>query len=154
MHPAKMTKRQIMAWRWVGRLIVAVITVAFWLAVAWALCGCTATKYIPVESVRTEYRDRAVETLRVDTIATERTLYIKGDTVVDIRDRWRVRVREVHDTTVVCKTDSVAYPVEVPAQLTRSERFYLRFGRGAWWALVGALMGAALWLVYRITRKK
>lgn len=149
MHPAKMTTRQIMAWRAVGRAIVVVVTIAFWAMVAWALTGCTTTRYVPVESVRTEYCDRAVETLRVDTVASERTLYIKGDTVVDIRERWRVRVREVHDTTMVCKTDSVAYPVEVPAELTRSERFYLRFGRGAWWALVGAVAGGALWLAVR-----
>lgn len=152
MHPAKMTTRQIMAWRWAGRAVVAVVTLAFWLAVAWALCGCTTTRYVPVESVRTEYRDRAVETLRVDTVASERTLYIKGDTIVDIRERWRVRVHEIRDTTVVCKTDSVAYPVEVPAELTRSERFYLRFGRGAWWALVGAVAGGALWLLRRIRK--
>ena len=70
MHPAKMTTRQIMAWRAMGRAIMAVVAVAFWAMVAWALTGCTTTRYVPVESVRTEYCDRAVETLRVDTVAS------------------------------------------------------------------------------------
>lgn len=39
------------------RMTVAAIVAAVTLVLALALCGCTTTKYVPVERVRTEYRD-------------------------------------------------------------------------------------------------
>ena len=48
----------------------------------------TRTVYTPVESVRTEYRDRDVERVVTDTVRDTRVVWIKGDTVVDVRDRW------------------------------------------------------------------
>ena len=38
--------------------------------------GCTITKYVPVESVRTEYRDRDVERLVADTVHNTRLVWV------------------------------------------------------------------------------
>ena len=76
------------------------------------LASCK-TKYMTVETVHDVYHN-TVDTIR-DSISHQVYVnqYIKGDTVFRDRveylykDRWRV-----HDSIVI-KTDSVAYPVEV-----------------------------------------
>ena len=63
-------------------------------AIIIALAGivaCSTTKYVPVESVRTEYRDREVETFVADTVHNTRFVWVKGDTVVDIREKEHIR---------------------------------------------------------------
>ena len=76
-------------------------------------CGCTTTRYIPVETVRDVYHN-TTDTIR-DSI--RHTVYVnqysKGDTIFKERieslyiDRWRVR------DSIVIQRDSIPYPVEV-----------------------------------------
>lgn len=81
--------------------------------IALIFCGCTSTKYIPVETVRDVYHN-TTDTIR-DSIShtVYVSQYVKGDTIYNDRveylykDRWRVR-----DSIVILR-DSVAYPVEV-----------------------------------------
>lgn len=81
--------------------------------IALIFCGCTSTKYIPVETVRDVYHN-TTDTIR-DSISHTVYVnqYVKGDTIYNDRveylykDRWRVR-----DSIVILR-DSVAYPVEV-----------------------------------------
>ena len=81
--------------------------------IALIFCGCTTTKYIPVETVRDVYHS-TTDTIR-DSISHTVYVnqYVKGDTIYNDRveylykDRWRVR-----DSIVILR-DSVAYPVEV-----------------------------------------
>lgn len=81
--------------------------------IALIFCGCTTTKYIPVETVRDVYHN-TTDTIRDSishTIYVNR--YVKGDTVYNDRieylykDRWKV-----HDSIVI-QRDSIPYPVEV-----------------------------------------
>lgn len=55
--------------------------------------------------------------------------FVKGDTVkiVEYRERWRDRIKEVHDTSYVSKVDSVqvAVPVEVEKKLSSVKKFKL-----------------------------
>lgn len=81
--------------------------------IALIFCGCTTTKYIPVETVRDVYHN-TTDTIR-DSI--RHTVYVnqysKGDTIFKERveslyiDRWRVR------DSIVIQRDSIPYPVEV-----------------------------------------
>ena len=81
--------------------------------IALIFCGCTTTKYIPVETVRDVYHHNT-DTIR-DSISHTVYVnqYVKGDTVYNDRveyickDRWRV-----HDSIVI-QRDSIPYPVEV-----------------------------------------
>lgn len=91
------------------------------------LCGCRSTRCVPVESVRTEYKDRVVmrhDTVR-DSVMRLRDVYrhdsvavmMRGDTV--FVDRWHTlrqssslrnrteKSRAMHDTLYVYRTDSV-----------------------------------------------
>ena len=86
------------------------------------LTGCTTTKYVPIETVRTD-------TLKVTKYERD-SIYIhdstivreKGDTM--IIEKWHTRWRDrwLHDTVYQSRVDSIPkpYPVEkrVPAELT------------------------------------
>jgi hypothetical protein len=100
-----MNDRNAVAWM-IAYIISACIVVLMF-------CGCTTTKYIPVETVRVAYHN-TTDTIRDSishTIYANR--YIKGDTVYNDRieylykDRWKV-----HDSIVI-QRDSIPYPVEV-----------------------------------------
>lgn len=112
------------------------------------LAGCTSTKYVPVESVRTEYVDR--ESVRVDSVTLLDSVIIRsaGDTVLIEKWRWRDRVSIVRDTVETVRTESVAVPYPVEKQLTRWERAKVDFG-GLAIAFCGAV---AVWLMVWIAR--
>lgn len=114
--------------------------------------SCTTTKYVPVESVRTEYRDRDVERLVADTVHDTRLVWVKGDTVVDIREKERIRRVELHDTCYVVRTDSVAVPYPVERSLTRWEQTKMDFGGFALGGIAVALCIAVVWLIRKFRR--
>lgn len=62
-----------------------------------------------------------------------------------------VAVPMAADTIEVEVERPIPYPV--PAELTPAERFYLRVGRWAVWALIGGLMAGAGWMIYRVTHR-
>ena len=100
-----MNDRNVVAWM-IAYIISACIVVLIF-------CGCTTTKYIPVETVKDVYHN-TTDTIR-DSISHSVYVnrYIKGDTVYNDRieflykDRWKV-----HDSIVI-QRDSIPYPVEV-----------------------------------------
>ena len=100
-----MNDRNVVAWM-IAYIISACIVVLIF-------CGCTTTKYIPVETVRDVYHN-TTDTIR-DSISHTVYVnqYVKGDTVYNDRieylykDRWKV-----HDSIVILR-DSIPYPVEV-----------------------------------------
>lgn len=116
------------------------------------LCGCTTTRYVPVESVRTEYRDRDVERVVTDTVTDTRVVVIKGDTVIDWRDRWHRQTDTVHDTCYIERTDSVPVPYPVERRLSRWEQTKQDLG-GYALAAVTILCVAVVWLIRRMRRR-
>lgn len=138
------------------------------------LCGCRSTKYVPVGSVRTEYKDRVVmrhDTVR-DSVMRLRDVYrhdsvvyrMKGDTVYV--DRWHTllqsssllnrteKSRVMHDTLYVDRTDSVRVPVPVERQLTKWEKTKMDFGTAAMviaaMAIIAGIVLAVRWIRKRI----
>ena len=92
--------------------------------------GCSRKVYVPME--RTEVRtDTLWKTLeRVDTVIDRDTVqtYMRGDSVIVERVRWRVRVRERHDTVYRVRTDSVSVPVPYPVETVKEVEKPL-----SWW---------------------
>ena len=160
-----MKRRDIYVWALAETLLIFALSLLIG-AVITALCSCTRKVYVPTETVRTEYKDRVVENLRVDTafMRDSVAVYVNGDTVriTKFRDRWRTRIIERHDTVNVAKVDSVAVPVEVPKpypverKLTKWERTKMDAGGIAIGILgVAALCGLAwlAWLAYKKRRR-
>ena len=158
-----MKKRDIYVWALAETLLIFVLSLLIG-AIITALCSCTRKVYVPTETVRTEYKDRVVENLRVDTVAMRDSVavYVNGDTVriTKYRDRWRTRIIERHDTVNVAKVDSVAVPVEVPKpypverKLTRWERTKMDAGGIAIWILGVAALGGLAWLAWLAYKKR
>lgn len=130
-------------------LLVAVLML---LAVAVVVSGCSPTKYVPVEAVRTEYRDREVEKLVADTVHDTRFVWVKGDTVVDIRETEHIRCVEIHDTCYIERTDTIRIPYPVEKQLTKWEQTKQDVGGIALGAIIAVVCVAVVWLIKKFRR--
>ena len=107
------------SYRTVLLLALAIAVAVFGLLL---LTGCTTTKYVPVETVRTD-------TMKVTKYERD-SIYIHDSTIVRengdtmLIEKWHTRWRDrwLHDTVYQSRVDSVPkpYPVEkrVPAELT------------------------------------
>ena len=132
-----------------------VVVLAAWAVVTFvlvSLLGCKSTEYIPVESVRTEYRDREVERLVADTVHDTRLVWVKGDTVVDIREKERIRRVEIHDTCYVERTDSIRVPYPVEHKLSRWQQAKMDFGGMAIGGVTIALCIVVFWLIKKFRK--
>lgn len=114
--------------------------------------GCSSVKYVPVESVRTEYRDRDVERIVTDTVRDTRFVWISGDTVIDIREKYNVRRVEVHDTCYIERTDSIEAPYPVERELTRWQQTKMDFGGIAIGGLIAAIGLSVGWLIIKLKK--
>lgn len=136
-------------------LIIIILMVA-------AFASCTTTRYVPVESVRTEYKDRVVavhdtvrDSVRSHNYAFQKdsmAMSIKGDTV--FVDRWHTLKlikweKATHmsntvagDSASTVKADSVQVPYPVERKLTRWERAKMDFGTAAITIAVIAIIAA------------
>lgn len=114
-----------------------------------AVFGCSVVKEIPVERVRVEWRDREIETVRVDSVQTERVVYIKGDTVLDVRRETKTRTVEIRDTTTIEKTDTITEIREVERELSTWEKTKQELGGLA----MGALALMVIMIVIKILKR-
>lgn len=132
--------------RAVGLTMLFVIVVVIAVIVA-MLSGCTTTKYIPQETVKVEYRDREVEKIVADTVRDTRIVWVKGDTIVDVREKEKVKRVEIHDTCYIERIDSVRVPYPVEKNLTTWEKVKMDFGGIAMGGVTIALCAAVIWLI-------
>lgn len=118
--------------------------------------GCTRRMYVPVETVRTEYKDRVLSQARIDSVFQRDSVsvFISGDTVriEKWRDRIKYRDREVHDTLMRVRRDSVAVPYPVERKLTRWEQAKMDMGGVAMGGLAVALCIAVIWLIRKFRK--
>ncbi len=103
------------------------IIILLMLAICFVSCR---TQYIPVESVRTEYKTR--DSTRYDSIYQRDSIYtlIKGDTVYQYRYKYLYRYLTTNCTDTILKNDSIHIPYPVEKQLTRWQ--ILRMELGGW----------------------
>lgn len=132
------------AMKWLAYLTISIIS-SIW------LCSCR-TKYVPVESVRTEieYRDRWWR----DSIHVLDSIIVKdkGDTV--FVDRWHTEYkdRKQTDTLFIERTDSVQVPYPVERDLSWWESVKQDVG-GVAIGVIVALCFIIVWLI-RKNRKR
>ena len=117
-----------------------------------ALCSCTRTVYEPVEVVRTEYKDKVVERVTIDSVTDTRFVFIKGDTVIDYRDRVKWKEKLIHDSIYIERTDSIPVPYPVERKLSRWEQTKMDFGGMAIGAVAVVICAAVVWLVKKFRK--
>ena len=125
--------------------------VLLFLAVIILTCCKTTERveYVPVETVKTEYKDRIVETY--DSIHITDSVYVavKGDTtlVYKYRDRWKLKL--LHDTAYVNRTDSIRIPYPVEKKLSKWEQFKVDYCG----YLMMVILAAFGYIIFRIIRR-
>lgn len=149
-------EKQMIEWYLLRNALIAASMAFMGLMMCAVLGSCTSTRYVPVETVRTEYRDRVTESVRVDTVALRDSVavYINGDTVriTRYRDRWRDRVILKRDTLSQVKTDSIAVPYPVERSLTRWEKVKQDAGGIAIGGVLVVLCAAVVWLTRKLRK--
>ena len=138
------------------------IGLAFLLGIALCiLLASCRTVYVPVESVHSDtliinkwqHDSVFIETLKHDSI----TIREKGDTVfvnrwhTEWRDRWRDR--EVHDTVMSIKVDSIPVPYPVEKKVPFWEKAKLASIGFSASTLIIAVVGLLVWIRKRYRRK-
>ena len=111
------------------------------------------TQYIPVETVRTEYKTR--DSIRVDSIYYQDSIYvlIKGDTVYQYKYKYLYKYQFLNRTDTVIKVDSVQVPYPVEKQLTRWQAMKMELGGWVFGIIIVFALIIAGWLVYRLGKK-
>jgi hypothetical protein len=100
-------------------------------AIALIFCACGTTKYVPIETVKTEYRDKIVR----DSVFRYDSIFVKdkGDTVFFERYKYLYRDKIVRDSILKNDTIRVPYPMEMVKQvkvpLTGWQNFQVWCGR-------------------------
>lgn len=116
------------------------------------LTCCKTTErveYVPVETVKTEYKDRIVETYDSVHITDSVYVAVKGDTtlVYKYRDRWKLKL--VHDTAYVNRIDSIRIPYPVEKKLSKWEQFKVDYCG----YLMMVILAAFGYIIFRIIRR-
>ena len=118
------------------------------LTLAICLTSCRSIKYVPVETVKTEYKTR--DSIRFDSIYEHDSifLFVKGDTVYKEKYRYKYRYLTINKTDTVMLTDSVQIPYPVEKQLTRWQR--MKIEPGGW--AVGVILILSIVLMLKLFR--
>lgn len=130
-----------------GAVVMGIIAFSVVILTMLSPCGCTTTRHVPVESVRTEYRDNVREVHTTDSVTDTRFVYVKGDTVIDWRDRVKWKERIVHDLIYIERVDSIPVPYPVEKPLTRWQQTKMDFGGMALGGVAAAVCIAVVWLI-------
>ena len=93
--------------------------------IATLLYSCKSIKYVPVETTKTEYRDKIIR----DSVTRYDSVYMKekGDTLILERYRYLYKNSIIRDTTIIRDTILVPYPVEVIKQVKAPLSGWLNF---------------------------
>lgn len=116
------------------------------------LSSCS-TQYVPVETVRTEYKTR--DSIRVDSVYQQDSVYVlvKGDTIYQYRYKYLYKYQYLNKTDTVIKTDSVQIPYPVEKKLSRWQSIKIELGGWAFGLIVVMALIIVGWLVYKWRKK-
>lgn len=141
----------------------------FCVLTAFLLAGCVSTRYVPVETVRTEYKSITDTVVKIDSFKTEKTTVIReaneNDSIMLAQMGFKLRANErllimmqnqldeikssrkdvKNDTVIVGDTIRVPYPVE--KQLTFFQRLAID-----WFSYI--LIGCVLIFILLFIRAK
>lgn len=125
------------------RLIFVVLLVS-----AMCFTGCRTTQYVPVETIKTEYKTR--DSIRIDSVYRRDSIYVidRGDTVYTYKDRYLYKYLYLNRIDTVIRTDSIQIPYPVEKALTRWQKAKIELGG---WAF-GVLIMLAIVLIIRLLK--
>lgn len=100
-----------------NKYIISALIIFIYFSIMLSFVGCTTTKYIPVESIKTEY----ISKLQVDTFIQRDSIIQKekGDTFYIEKIKWLYRNKIVNDTIIVHDSIPVIKEVEVIKEVNK-----------------------------------
>lgn len=115
--------------------------------------ACRGIQYVPVETIRTEYKTR--DSIRFDSIYQRDSIYmlVKGDTVYQYKYKYLYRYLTINKTDTVIQTDSVQVPYPVEKKLTKWQAVKIELGGWAFGMIITFGLMVVGWLVYRLKKK-
>ena len=100
-----------------NKYLVATIAILIYLYIMFSFIGCTTTKYVPIESVRTEY----INKVEIDTIIVnnDRLIKEKGDTIYITETKYVYKTKNKIDTILRIDTIPIIQEVEVIKEVNK-----------------------------------
>lgn len=113
------------------------------------VAACTTTRYVPVETVKTEYITR--DSIRIDSTYVHDSVYFwqSGDTVREVKYRNIYKYMFLTKTDTVISVDTITVVQEVEKHLTKWQQWKMDFGGGAIIATAIIVIGFVVYLVRR-----
>lgn len=123
------------------------------LTLAIFITSCRSIRYVPVETVRTEYKTR--DSIRIDSIYQQDSVYVlvKGDTVYQYKYKYLYKYQYLNRTDTVIKIDSVQVPYPVEKQLNRWQSIKMELSGWAFGAVILFVSFFVGWIVFRMKKK-
>ena len=139
------------------------------------LVSCTTSQYVPIETARTEYKNRTDTVIQKDTVEREKTITImEADSALLAQygillrenrntqaayliiqkelEREKSKKLEVHTDTIFW-TDTVQVPVPVECKLSKWESFCIDYGKIMVGATAAAILGIVFIVVWLLSRR-
>lgn len=125
-------------------------TIYILLAVTLLISCKSRIQYVPIETIKIEYRDRFLR----DSVMQYDSIYIKdkGDTIRIEKYKYLYRDKIVRDSIFLTDTINVPYPVE--KQLTKWQQRKMDLGGWAMGAFSGVILIVIGWVIVWLIRKK
>lgn len=100
-----------------NKYLVATIAILIYLYTMFSFIGCTTTKYVPIENVRTEY----VNKVEKDTVIinNDRVIKEKGDTIYIVNTKYVYKTKNKIDTILRIDTIPIIQEVEVIKEVNK-----------------------------------
>lgn len=125
-----------------NKYLVATIAILIYLYIMFSFIGCTTTKYVPIENIRTEYINKVEKDTVI--INNDRLIKEKGDTVYITDVKYVYKIKNKIDTILRIDTIPIIQEVEVIKEVNRIKD----------WQMILMLLGGGMVAVvgYKIIR--
>lgn len=100
-----------------NKYLVATIAILIYLYIMFSFIGCTTTKYVPIESVRTEYINKVEKDTVI--INNDRLVKEKGDTIYITETKYIYKTKNKIDTILRIDTIPIIQEVEVIKEINK-----------------------------------
>lgn len=87
------------------------------------LCSCRTTRYIPVETIKTD--TLYIAKLKVDSVYHRDSVYVetKGDSVTIYKERYITKIEQLHDTIRSYGVDTVRVVITQNSESSKNSPF-------------------------------
>lgn len=100
-----------------NKYLVATIAILIYLYIMFSFIGCTTTKYVPIESVRTEYINKVEKDTVI--INNDRLIKEKGDTIYIVNTKYVYKTKNKIDTILRVDTVPIIQEIEVIKEVNK-----------------------------------